>query len=157
MLQSRLPQAGEIMTKGFFDLQTPVDLLQKLRHDFGRLKESPVDSYTAFDFFVTAYHMLEWRHPDNAKRRQMERDGKSKLLWVCSHLANGSKHFQATRRDAVKDTIVHEGPFDDAFADAFDVSELRVELDGEAACEFGPSIGVLPLADKVVHFWEAHV
>lgn len=96
------------MTKGFFNLQTPQDLLQKLRHDFGRLKESPLDSYAAFDFLVTAYHMLEWRYPgksNNAKRRQMERDGKSKLLWVCSHLANGSKHFQATRRDAVKDTI----------------------------------------------------
>ena len=147
------------MTQGFFELQTPQDLLQKLRQDFGRLKESPVDSYAAFDFFVTAYHMLDWRYPgksNNAKRRQMERDGKSKLLWVCSHLANGSKHFQATRREAVNDTIVHQGPFDpNAFdSNAFDVVELRVKLDGEAARQFGDSIAVLELAGKARHFWE---
>lgn len=154
------------MTKGFFDLQTPLDLLRKLRHDFGRLKESPLDSYAAFDFFVTAFHMLEWRHPDNAKRRQMERDSrqterdsKSKLLWICSHLANGSKHFQATRRDAVKDTAVHQGAFDPIAFDsnAFDVGELRVELDGKASREFGASIGVLELASKALHFWEEHI
>ena len=153
------------MTKGFFDLQTPLDLLRKLRHDFSRLKESPVDSYAAFDFFVTAYHMLEWRHPDNAQRRQMERDSrqteresKSKLLWVCSHLANGAKHFQAIKHDAAKDTIVHQGAFDSAFdSNAFDVVELRIELDGEAAREFGRSIGVLEFADKALHFWEEHV
>jgi hypothetical protein len=148
------------MTKGFFDLQTPQDLLQKLRRDFGRLKESPVDSYAAFDFFVTAYHMLEWRYRDRNKPDERTQTYKKKENWflpVCRQLANGAKHFQASG-GSVKDTNVHDGAFDEAFdSHAFDVSELRVELDWEAAREFGPSIGVLKLAEKVLHFWEEHV
>jgi hypothetical protein len=148
------------MTKGFFNLQTPQDLLQKLRHDFGRLRESPVDSYAAFDFFVTAYHILDWLHPgdsNNTTRKQMERG--SNLLQVISHLANGSKHFHVTRHYVVKDTIVKVGAFDPAAfdPDSFDVGELRVELDGDAAREFGTSIGVLELADKALHFWEKYL
>jgi hypothetical protein len=147
------------MTKAFFDLQTPQDLLRKLRHDFGRLKESPVDSYAAFDFFVTAYHMLEWRYRDRNKPEERTQTYEKKENWflpVCRQLANGAKHFQAGG-GAVKDTIVRQGPFDQAFdSHAFDVSELRVELDGDAR-EFAASIGVLELAAKALLFWEGHV
>jgi len=82
--------------KGLFRLQTPPDLLSKLRHDFGRLEKDPLDEYAAFDFFVTAYHLLDWIYPDAEDvhnrdiRRQVEQD--NALLQVCSHIANGSKH-----------------------------------------------------------------
>ena len=33
---------------GFFELRTPQQLLQKLRHDRARLEEEPADSYAAF-------------------------------------------------------------------------------------------------------------
>jgi hypothetical protein len=148
--------------KGFFELQTPQDLLQKLRHDFKRLGKSPMDSFAAFDFFVTAHHMPEWLHPgksNKSKREQLESN--SNLLQTVSHLANGAKHFQATHKQhaSVKDATVTQGAFDAAAfsPDAFDVGELRVELDGDAAREFGSSIAVLELADKVLHFWEGHV
>jgi hypothetical protein len=128
--------------KGFFELQTPQDLLRKLRHDFSRLKESPADSYAAFDFFLTAHHMLEWLHPgesNKGKRARMERN--NHLLRTSSHLANGAKHFQATRKqhDSVKDAIVVQGAFDSTAFDsnAFDVGELQIELDGDAARECG--------------------
>jgi hypothetical protein len=149
------------MTKGFFELQTAQHLLKKLRHDFARLRESPVDSYAAFDFFVTAYHILDWLHPgdsNNTTRKQMERG--SNLLQVISHLANGSKHFYVTRHHAVKDTIVRQAAVDPEAFDptAFDAtSELRIELDGKAASEFGASMGVLELAAKALSFWEGHV
>lgn len=95
------------MTEAFFDLQTPQDVLRKLRHDFGRLKESPVDSYAAFDFFVTAYHMLEWRYRDRNKPEERTQTYEKKENWflpVCRQLANGAKHFQAGG-GAVKDTM----------------------------------------------------
>jgi hypothetical protein len=146
--------------KGFFELQSPQDLLRKLGHDSDRVKKSPMDSYAAFDLFVTAYHMLDWLHPgdsNKATRKQMESD--NNILQVVSHLANGSKHFQVTRHHAVKETIIHEGAFDpNVFgSNAFDVGELRVELDGDAAREFGASTGVLELAAKALRFWEEHV
>jgi hypothetical protein len=143
------------MVEGFFELQTAKDLLRKLQHDSDRLKKSPVDSHAAFDFFVTAYHMLEWKYPNGDGRTQTYLEN---WFQVCRHLANGAKHFQAVRGNSVKNTLVHKGAFDqNAFSHAFDVSELRVELDGEAAREFGPSIGVLELADKVLHFWQERV
>ena len=42
-------------------------------------------------------------------------------------------------------------------SNAFDVVELRIRIRGEAAREFGRSIGVLDFGDKVLHFWEEHV
>ena len=60
--------------KGFFELQKPADLLAKLRHDYKRLQSMPTDTYAAYDFFVTGYHMLDWLYPDpdpsNKKRRE---------------------------------------------------------------------------------------
>lgn len=151
-----------VALKGLFDLQTAEDLLQKLRHDLDRMKKSPLDSCAAFDFFVTAYHMLEWRYPGKSNtRKRAETESNSILLQVCSHLANGSKHFKATaaKHVSVKDATVEPGAFGPSAFDpnAFDAGELRVELDGEAARKFGASIGALELADEALHFWEARV
>jgi hypothetical protein len=97
-----------------------------------------VDSFAAFDFFVTAYHMVEWLHPgksNESKREQLK--GSSNLLQTISHLANGAKHFQATHKQhaSVKDATVTRGAFDSAAfsSDAFYVGELRVELDGDVS------------------------
>jgi hypothetical protein len=74
--------------EGFFEIQTPGDLLAKLRHDYERLKSSPTDTYAAFDFFVTGHHMLDWLYPNDKNRQEQEKKD-SILLQVCSHIANG--------------------------------------------------------------------
>ena len=122
-------------SEGSFELQTAKDLLRKLHHDSDRLKKSPVDSHVAFDFFVTAYHMLEWQYPNGRGRTQTYLKN---WFQVCRHLANGAKYFQAVRGNSLKNTLVHKVAFDpSAFSHAFDV-RLRVELEREAAREFGP-------------------
>ncbi len=146
--------------KGFFALQTPQDLLRKLQHDYQRLKDDPLNPYPAFDFFVTAEHMLGWVYPGYANRQQRTNLRNSNvLLQVCSHIANGSKHFELndTRHKSVKDASVHQGAFQTgAFQnDAFDVSELRIHLEGDAASQLGQYVGVLPLARKALDYWEA--
>jgi hypothetical protein len=80
---------------GFFGLQKPQDLLRKLEHDYARMQQEPLDSYSAFDFFVGAWHMLDWVLPGdmNAKRRTSLQK-KTPLLQVCSELANNSKHLE---------------------------------------------------------------
>src|SRR5262245_38256943 len=96
---------------GLFDLKTPRDLLEKLRRDFRRIAESPTDQCAAFDFFVTAEHMVDWLYPGdgNCTKREQER-GRNVLLQVCSHIASGSKHFQATAKHhtSVKDATVEQ-------------------------------------------------
>jgi hypothetical protein len=53
--------------KGLFELRTATDLLAKLERDLIRLQSNRLDGDAAFDFFVTAYHMLDWLYPGNAR------------------------------------------------------------------------------------------
>jgi hypothetical protein len=82
---------------GLFELRLPTDLIRKLRHDLERMETSPLDQYAAFDFFVTAEHIVDWLHPTDEPSRRALRDS-SHLLRITSHLANGSKHFEATAK-----------------------------------------------------------
>ena len=143
--------------KGFFELKTPSDLLAKLQHDYQRLQSSPTDTYAAFDFFITGYHILDWLYPDDKTRQKQEKD-KEILLRVISHIANGSKHFEAKDKNlqSVADTKVQEGVFQgDAFQEnAFQVGKLIIQLDGEAALKFGAEVECLALATQVLQYWE---
>ena len=145
--------------KGFFALQKPADLLAKLRHDYERLQSSPMDTYAAFDFFVTGFHMLDWLYP-NDKKRQEQEEKASILLQICSHIANGVKHFhaRAKKHQSVADVRVQEGAFQrNAFqANAFQVEALIIHLDGQAAVQFGAEVECLALATQVLQHWESH-
>jgi hypothetical protein len=145
--------------KGLFHLQSPKQLLEKLRHDFARLKEDPVDAYAAFDFFVTARHMPEWLYPDDPAKCKVLFD-EHVLLRVCRHIAEGSKHFRAKdpRHNTVKDLSNRGGAFQPgAFqSNAFQVGRLFVELDGEAVASLGTDIEVVALAERILGFWDVH-
>jgi len=79
--------------KGIFALRTAMDLFGKLERDLQRVKDNPADSYAAFDFFVTAYHLKEWKLGKKPFKTELLQPDKS--TWaVCSQLANGSKHFE---------------------------------------------------------------
>jgi hypothetical protein len=143
--------------KGFFELKTPRALLTKLRHDYERLQRSPTDTYAAFDFFVTGYHILDWLYPNDREKRK-RKEQKETLLQVISHIANGAKHFEARAKQhqSVKDVRVQEGAFQqDAFQpNAFQVGQLIIQLDGKAASEFGAEVECLALATRVLQYWE---
>jgi hypothetical protein len=145
--------------KGFFALQKSSDLLAKLRHDYQRLQTAPMDIFAGFDFFVTGYHILEWVYPNN-KARQDQEEKANVILQICSHIANGIKHFHATasKHQSVDDVRVQGGAFQrDAFqTDAFQVDALLVRLDGQAASQFGNEIECLALASQVLQIWENH-
>ncbi len=143
--------------EGFFELKTPPDLFQKLRREYDRLEKAPTDQDAAFNFFVTAEHLLDWLYPNDKKKRDTEREGNI-LLQVCSHIANGAKHFKATakRHTSVKDTMVSAAAFQpNAFQEnAFQVHGwLVIELDGEAAQMLGQNIEVVELARRLLRFW----
>ena len=148
--------------EGFFELRTPTDLLEKLRHDFSRIKQNCVDAYAAFDFFVTAEHLLDWKYPDGGDPANRETKSYLRktepLLRVTSHLANGAKHFKATasRHTSVDDVHTHKGCFDSTFFDPtfFDTNRLILELTGDDAIVFGPEIAVHDLAGRALAYWE---
>lgn len=143
--------------RGFGSLKSPHDLLRKVQHDFRRMQAAPADVYAAFDFFVSAYHLLDWVHPNDEAGRLAE-ETKQPLLQVCSHIANGAKHFEATkpRHKSVKDVVANPGKFfgGDFFGGGF-FGSLTVQLDGQSASLWGAEISAVDLASIVLKFWES--
>lgn len=145
--------------KGFAELRVPHDLVRKLECDLDRIWKSPQDQYAAFDFFVTAEHIVDWIYP-NDKEKQKEVRLSSPLLRITSHLANGVKHFEAKAKHHqsvigveksryVEDGYVEEGYFKDP---------LIVHLTSDEQQRFGQSnIEVATLAQQVYEYWKANV
>ncbi len=144
-------------TSGGFDLRTRADLFRKLKHDYSRIRKNWADSYAAFDFFVTAFHMKDWP-PVGTPAPCTDSDYGKELRKVCSHLANGLKHFEVHRHHSVKGTELVGSAFDPhAFSpETFPVGYLVVHLEEDAAKALGmPSIDVITLANKVLTYWES--
>lgn len=147
---------------GLFNLQTPRDLLAKARHDLDRLRANPVDPYAAFDFFVAVRHLPDWLHPSDEQQRKAL-FAKHVELRVARHIADGAKHFEATRAQHIQvaGTSAVPAAFQgDAFQpDAFQVGALIIELDERDSDTraLGRRVNVLELAEKVLRVAEALV
>jgi len=151
-----------VAVQGWIELRTVGDLLKKLERDLKRLERHPQDADQAFNFFVTAEHLLDWQHPGKANRRKRcEAREKDVLLGITSHLANGAKHFkvEAKQHKSVK-AVKHSGGLFPSgywprgyFAPGYWGDGFYVELDGDAAKKLGPRIAVVDLARKVLHNW----
>jgi hypothetical protein len=146
--------------KGLFQLQSAHDLLAKLRHDYGRLREAPNDPYVAFDFFATAEHLLDWVYPGSLGRasRTAERDSHL-ILQVVSHLATGAKHMVPEDRRHLSVQHADVAPSTYGLADGtgtYGSSHLVVNLEGAAAAELGMAATPLKLATRALQYWEDH-
>ncbi|MEZ7207167.1 hypothetical protein [Pseudoalteromonas sp. DY56-GL79] len=117
-------------------LQTPTDLLDKLKYDLGRMQDDPSNIYASFDFFVTAEHLPDWIGDKTIKKEY-------EILKVVSHLANGAKHFMVSSQ---RHNILERNTY------WCDSNEQEVKYtDGEGGSQ---SHSALELAEKVYKFWE---
>jgi len=144
--------------KGFAELQVPRDLVNKLEYDLERVLKSPQDQYAAFDFFVTAEHIVDWIHPNDKKARDKIRSNSS-LLKITSHIANGVKHFEATAphhqsvKTVEKTRYVGPGYVEEGYLE----DPLIVHLTEKEQSSFGQSsIKVTVLAKKVYEYWKSN-
>jgi hypothetical protein len=149
--------------KGWLELKTVQDLLRKLERDFEKLRDSPHDVDLAFNFFVTAEHLLDWQYPGRANTTQRTNEREQDiLLKVTSHLANGAKHFkvEAKHHKSVKNADQGGGCFPKGywakrmFPPGYWGDHLYFELQKEAIKELGTRITVLELAKKVLRRWQ---
>lgn len=146
-------------------MTTPAELREKLRRDLERMKADPLDADAAFNFFVTAEHMLDWVHPGAKGRDARSNERKANvLLQVCSHIANGAKHFitESSHHRSVSGTREVGGYFPPAyFAPSyfphgmFPHGNLVIQLDNEAANQLGAVIGAVDLAEKLMAYWDS--
>lgn len=138
------------MMQGFFRLQSPLDLLDKLEFDYGRFRDDPNNLYVAFDFFVTAEHLPEWFSKAECNPGNNDRRGNA-LKAVCSDLANGAKHFTL---NAKHDAVRHADMGPDGHGDD---ENLIIELAGEEAAALKRSVvSGIELAGLVLSYWRNH-
>jgi len=146
--------SGDYGFNGFFDVRDPHALFQKLRYDCERLRASPLNVFPAWDFFVTANHMMDWNWPSagNAQHRK-ERHAET-IPRICELLANGAKHFILNREHtAVAQIERTHGAFDSGSSHvaSFDGGALVITLDAREAADFGVTeITALELARRVL-------
>ena len=113
------------------------------------------DEYAAFDFFVTAEHLVDWHIPNDRQGQRALRESET-ILQVVSHIANGVKHFRATApqhtsvADVRRDNYADEGYADTGYCG--DV--LTVELSPDEAALLGfQHIEAYQLALRVFAYW----
>lgn len=142
---------------GIFDLKSPADLLAKLRRELERLRAAPNDVDHAYNFFVTAEHMLDWMYPGSAgKQRRATERRKLPLLQLVSHIASGAKHFDhlGPHHQSVASTgLVAQHP--SPMMQRIFPSELSIVAVGAAGESLGGSrITALALAEQVYAYWQ---
>jgi hypothetical protein len=154
------------MNIGIWGLDESEDLLDKLAHDFRRLTADAGQQtmlYTAFDFFVTAYSLVDWVKKHRALTpAEVQALYGEMLIKICADLANGSKHFQLTKPPKTTLTTYSSGPVfqpgvyqKGVFRDDW---QAWVELSAsEATAADVPRIcPVMTLAEKVLAHWERY-
>jgi len=158
------PCGGTVVkTRRFFTFASLSDLFHKLERDLSKLETNPLDVDLAFNFFITAEHLLDWKYPRERAKRTAERKS-STVLQIVSHLASGAKHFEVPdpRHKSIDRTekISHsrvwgEGYWGDGYWGGHEA--LAAALDGDAKAKFGQWIEVIPLARPVVEYWRRNL
>jgi hypothetical protein len=137
----------------FGPLATVDDLLGKLGRDLERMKADPDSIDPAFDFFVTARSMPDWRWPKSmagwkeAREKAMK---SSRDLEIVRDLGDQAKHYRITQRQPVVGGLGRtESAFDPSYFDrhAFQTGSIDIEIPGE------PVIDAIDLAERVIDWW----
>jgi hypothetical protein len=158
-------KGATISMKGIFGLENSNQLFEKLKWEYSLLIEDDENPYKSYNFFVTAWHLLEWQYPgkENASvRTDIKKD--NVILQVCEHLAIGAKHFEPTRQNlksvgsSGKGGVWADGVWaPGTWAEGTWATWLEVKLENEAALVFGEVIKVENLAEKVMAYWEIQI
>lgn len=153
------PEVAPLFGPSQFGLREPLDLVWKLERELIRMRSEPSHTDHAFNFFVTAEHILDWLHPGNAGKRTRDIERKDRLLATVSHLASGAKHFSHlhTHHKSVRGMdqpglvkrVLHRALGVSRLPDAPLVIELDEPIDagGETRWE------AIALAKRVLDYW----
>jgi len=139
---------------GVFQLYTAADLFKKLQWEFSSLKQDPANAFVAFNFFVTAEHLVDWVN-EEAGKKHVVRHGDA-LLEAISHIANAGKHFRLQDARHVSVASPHGLEFSLQAPNTGPHLFVTVELQGEARRRLGERVRAVDLADNAMQFWAAH-
>ena len=145
---------------GWFGFKTPQDLLGKLERELAKLERDPSDADAAFNFFITAWSLVDWLGlKDKKSLRQKE-----PVIAACAHLADGSKHFHLdnTSHTSVGGTArggdwAKQPLRMDPGQRPASSTGLFVRLEGDAAKHFGAFPSALVLARETIAWFRKTV
>jgi hypothetical protein len=140
-----------------FGVLQPSWLCGKLLHDFKWLQadegQPTIMLYTAFDFFVTGYSLVDWianwdpRTTEAEKAKLGAQLRTPMIVKICGDIANHTKHFRLDRPPQTS-TTTHSAP------PAFYWVELsQAEAQATSLPEFCP---IRQLAEAVKAHWQAY-
>jgi hypothetical protein len=146
---------------GLFDLISADDLCAKLDHDCRRVKANSADVFAAFDFTMTAWHLLEWRHQGSSNRAARDAlCAQYPVLGLCEHLCVSGKHYAPTnpKHQSVLGTFRSSAWARGFWASGFWGKNvwkdgLVIELSGAARSALGDRLTMEQFADLVMAFW----
>jgi hypothetical protein len=151
--------------KGVFGLKDHLDLFKKLEREHASLVADPSDADAAYNFFSTAWHLLEWKYAGraNAPVRDGIRDS-TPLLQICEDLAVGAKHFEP---EAARHQSVASSDLSGVWAPGFWAPGVwakgtwgewfSIKLSGDAEKKYGPTIKAEHLSKHVMDYWKANI
>jgi hypothetical protein len=143
--------------QGFVELATIQDYCKKLKFDYNQLKADNLNQYKAFNFFITAHHLLDWLFPDKEKNNTIRKRIVDEIIFkVCSHIANGIKHFEVNpKRHSSVNKIEKVGYVQAGYVEAGYVKEtIYITLENKAREIFGNTIEIEYLAEEIIEFWK---
>jgi hypothetical protein len=137
---------------GLWNLDTPGELLVKLRNDLKRMQEEPRNASPAYDFFVTAYHMYEWIARDEDHKKELEA---VPLVRVAGEIATRAKHLRADHPKWVRlGGMGARMPGPLSRAPGGIPTPLWVALQDPASTPLGRDIvGAIELAECLIQYW----
>lgn len=138
----------------WFGFRTRDDLLAKLRRDLDRLRSDPANGDAAFNFFVTAWSLIDWFHPKDKNTKRMLRQTHP-IVAAVAHLGDGCKHLQLS--DPTHVSVANTATGGNVGARPLGLSPGQqpvspsthfIELTGDAAAHFGKYPSAVALAEK---------
>ena len=147
---------------GWLGFKTPGELLAKLERELDKLRQNPADPDVTYNFFLTAWSLVDWFHPNDKDARERLRAA-NPILQVCAHLADGSKHFELRNRrhHSVVNTMRGgnwaERPLGLSPGERpVSATALFVHLAGEPAKRFGRFPSAVTLAEATLEWFRAY-
>jgi len=138
-----------------FGLETPRDLLEKLKRDAGLLDQE-VTSDRFFNFVITGYSLIDWIKNSASVpatvRKAVEAMHNDHGIKICGDIATASKHFMLDRRKPITSSAEsRQGSGHGRFGKGgYGIGEQSIQI----ALNDGSSLSCLELVKNVIDAWE---
>jgi hypothetical protein len=138
--------------KNFFEISTPRDMFNKARRELKRMK-ADYNTDTIFNFFVTAYHIMDYVKKQEAISPAVIKDMYDDSdFQMCHFICNKGKHLILKKGDKDTKTIYKPGAI---YGEPLFGSTMYNESPSYKFFVDDQEINIIELAKKLIKKWES--